>query len=144
VARNYEDLSAFPSLRDLLNKTNLVTVSDYPPRECGIATFTRDLIDAIHQFTPFSHPTVIAVNEPGGIHRYPRERVRNQIYQDVPESYIQAAEWINDQEDLDGVSVQHEHGIYGGPAGGDAHRADQPCAEAGRHHAPYGVEDTER
>lgn len=117
MAQNYEDLAAFPSLRDLLNKTNLCTVSDYPPRECGIATFTRDLIDAIHQFTPFSHPTVIAVNEPGGIHRYPRERVRNQIYQDVHESYIQAAEWINDQDDLDGVSVQHEHGIYGGAAG---------------------------
>ncbi|MBW3622830.1 MAG: glycosyltransferase family 4 protein [Armatimonadetes bacterium] len=117
MAQQYEDLSAFSSLRDLLNRTNLCTVSDYPPRECGIATFTRDLIDAIHQFTPFSQPSVVAVNEPGGIHRYPRERVRYQIYQDVPESYIQAAEWINDHEEFDGVSVQHEHGIYGGAAG---------------------------
>jgi glycosyltransferase involved in cell wall biosynthesis len=117
LAQTYEDLSAFTGLRDLLNRTNLCTVSDYPPRECGIATFTRDLIDAIHQFTPFSHPTVIAVNEPGGIHRYDRQRVRFQIYQDVPESYVQAAEWINDHAELDGVSVQHEHGIYGGPGG---------------------------
>jgi len=111
-----EDLSAFSSLRDLLNRTDLCTVSDYPPRECGIATFTKDLVDAIHQFTPFSNPTIIAVNEPGGIHRYDRERVRYQIYQDDPKSYDRAAEWIN-ASNLDGVSVQHEHGIYGGPGG---------------------------
>jgi len=111
-----EDLSAFSSLRELLNRTDLCTVSDYPPRECGIATFTKDLVDAIHQFTPFSTPTLIAVNEPGGIHRYDRERVRYQIYQDDPKSYVRAAEWIN-ASDLDGVSVQHEHGIYGGPGG---------------------------
>src|SRR5690349_15093869 len=109
-----EDLAAFPGLRELLNRTDLCTVSDYPPRECGIATFTKDLIDAIHQFTPFSHPTVIAVNEPEGIHRYDRERVRYQIYQDDVDSYVRAAEWVN-RSDLDGVSVQHEHGIYGGP-----------------------------
>ncbi len=111
-----EDLTSIPALREILNRTDLCTVADYPPRECGIATYSRDLIDAIHQFTPYSQPTVIAVNEPGGIHRYDRERVKFQIYQDVPESYIHAAEWINDS-DFDGVSVQHEHGIYGGPAG---------------------------
>jgi glycosyltransferase involved in cell wall biosynthesis len=111
-----EDLSAFPSLRDLLNRTDLCTVSDYPPRECGIATFTRDLIDAIHQFTPFSEPTVVAVNEPGGFHRYNRERVKLQMYQEEVASYIEAAEWINNSH-LDGVSVQHEHGIYGGACG---------------------------
>jgi glycosyltransferase involved in cell wall biosynthesis len=111
-----EDLAAFPSLKELLNRTDICTVSDYPPRECGIATFTRDLIDAIQQFTPFSHPTVVAVNEPGAIHRYDRERVRFQMRQDDVETYIRAAEWINNNH-FDGVSVQHEHGIYGGPAG---------------------------
>jgi glycosyltransferase involved in cell wall biosynthesis len=111
-----EDLGAFPILKDLLNRTDICTVSDYPPRECGIATFTRDLIDAIQQFTPFSQPIVAAVNEPGAIHRYDRERVRFQLSQDDVNSYIRAAEWIN-HNNFDGVSVQHEHGIYGGPAG---------------------------
>ena len=111
-----ENLGTFPSLRDYLNRTDLCTISDYPPRECGIATFTKDLIDAIHQFTPFSQPSVAAVNEPGGIHRYDRERVKFQFYQDNVDSYVQTAHWINDSA-FDGVSIQHEHGIYGGPCG---------------------------
>ncbi|MGQ9523642.1 MAG: glycosyltransferase family 4 protein [Armatimonadota bacterium] len=113
--RGPEDLTAFPYLRELLNRIQVCTLATYPPRECGIGTFTKDLVDAMHKFTPFSDMSIIAVNEEGAIHQYGR-RVKYVIHQDDLQSYINAADWVNNS-DVDVVSIQHEHGIYGGPAG---------------------------
>lgn len=113
--RSPEDLTTFPHLRDLLNRIEVCTLATYPPRECGIGTFTRDLVDAMHKFTPFSDMSIIAINEEGAIHQYGR-RVKYVIQQDDLQSYIDAAEWVNTSK-VSVVSVQHEHGIYGGPAG---------------------------
>lgn len=112
-----EELFMFPFLRELLNRINVCTLSTYPPRECGIATFTKDLLDAMYKFVPFSEPCVIAINEEGAIHRYDRTRVKFQLQQNEWESYLEAAEWVNRQKHLNGVSIQHEFGIYGGPDG---------------------------
>ncbi|HEY3282956.1 MAG TPA: glycosyltransferase family 4 protein [Armatimonadota bacterium] len=110
-----EELTTFPYLREMLNRLDICTLATYPPVECGIATFTKDLVDAIHKFTPFSEPCIIAVNEEGEFHRYDR-RVRFVMRQNDPESYLQAADWVN-ESDVDAVSIQHEHGIYRGPGG---------------------------
>ena len=87
----------------------------YAPRECGIATFTKDLIDSIDLIGKFAPARVIAVNEIETIYDYD-SRVKQQIRQDFEEDYVQAAKYINASR-IDAVNVQHEFGIYGGEWG---------------------------
>ena len=90
-------------------------VSSYAPRECGIATFTEDLIkniDALHVLKPAS---IIALNDPGSHYNYGNEVVI-QIDADDKISYLQVAEQINNS-DIDLINVQHEFGLFGGDWG---------------------------
>ena len=87
----------------------------YTPRECGIATFTKDLIDSIDCLGTFAPARVISVNEIETIYHYD-SRVKQQIRQDFEEDYVQAAKYINSSR-INAVNVQHEFGIYGGEWG---------------------------
>lgn len=90
-------------------------LGSYPPRECGIATFTKDVVDAYDRAFGFSSP-VIAVDEPGAdVRRYPPEVV-GRIAQDSRESYAAAARFVNEYP-ADLVNVQHEYGLFGGERG---------------------------
>jgi glycosyltransferase involved in cell wall biosynthesis len=91
-------------------------LSTYPPRDCGIASFTKDLADAInldqaHCFVP----TVIAINDEGEINNYD-QRVKWSIDCNSPKDYRQLADEIN-VSDVKLVNVQHEFGIFGGENG---------------------------
>jgi glycosyltransferase involved in cell wall biosynthesis len=90
-------------------------LSTYPPRECGIATFTKDLIDAVDGLNEFRPSAVIAVNEKETIYNYDR-RVKWQIEQDSVDDYLQVASRIN-SSDVDLVNLQHEFGLFGGEYG---------------------------
>jgi glycosyltransferase involved in cell wall biosynthesis len=90
-------------------------VGTYPPRRCGIATFTRDLSAASAAADGGVHPQIIAVTDPGGQYEYPRE-VTYEIRQGVKGDYARAAEFVN-YSDVRLVSIQHEHGIFGGEDG---------------------------
>jgi len=89
-------------------------ISSFPPRQCGIATFTSDLIKntAMVGKSEFE-PLVVAIR--CGDHKY-KEPVRFEIRQDVKNDYICAADYINFSH-IDIVSVQHEYGLFGGEAG---------------------------
>src|SRR5688572_11244402 len=90
-------------------------LGDYLPRKCGIATFTTDLRCAIATEFPQRQCLVVPVNDLAGGYDYPAE-VRFEIAeQDLP-SYLRAADFLN-ITDADVVCVQHEFGIFGGPAG---------------------------
>jgi glycosyltransferase involved in cell wall biosynthesis len=89
-------------------------LSSYPPRECGIATFTKDLIDALVKIEGFI-PTVIALNDKNAIYDYDF-RVRLIIDKDYIEDYKKAADYIN-SSNIDLVHIQHEFGLYGGENG---------------------------
>jgi len=88
--------------------------STYPPRECGIANFTKDLIDAIYDLNRFKH-SVIAINEKGALYDYDR-RVKWNIDRDDAEDYVKAAEYVN-SSNIQLLVVQHEFGLYGGDNG---------------------------
>ena len=90
-------------------------VGTYPPRRCGIATFTRDLAQAIASAGEGVLPITLAVTDPGGQYEY-TEDVRYEIRQAVKGDYARAAEFVN-YSDVRLVSVQHEHGIFGGDDG---------------------------
>jgi len=105
-------------VRSLLARAEEVKVaylSTYPPRECGIATFCEDLIQATGGGGAFPEPVVIAMEGGARYHRYSRPVVH--VVDDRNEKdYQAAAEFINDSP-VDVVSIQHEFGIYGGVEG---------------------------
>lgn len=90
-------------------------VGDYPPRKCGIATFTHDLRNAVAQLAT-TDCIVVPVDDIAGGYDYPPE-VRFQMSEQDRDSYRRAADFLN-FSDVDVVSLQHEFGIYGGPSGG--------------------------
>lgn len=97
------------------NEEHIAFLGTYTPRECGIATFTKDLIDSIDLLGEFAPARVISVNEIETIYDYD-SRVKQQIRQDFEEDYIQAAKYINSSR-INAANLQHEFGIYGGEWG---------------------------
>ena len=90
-------------------------LGDYLPRKCGIATFTSDLLGAVAARHPQSRCFAVPVNDIEGCYQYP-DVVRFEIEEQDVASYRRAADFLN-SSDVDAVSVQHEFGIFGGPAG---------------------------
>ncbi len=90
--------------------TSLI-VSTYPPRQCGIATFSKDLRDNLIHLIP--EVLVAAINDPFQSHDYPSEVVL-QLQQENRQDYISCATWANHQSNLDMLIIQHEYGIFGG------------------------------
>src|SRR5687768_9425608 len=85
------------------------------PRQCGIATFTTDLREAIADEYPNLDCSVGARNDGGREYAYP-EAVRFEIHDAELPAYLRAADFLNLNE-VEIVSVQHEYGILGGKAG---------------------------
>ncbi len=94
------------------NGPRVAFVSTYPPRECGIATYTHDLVDAVTNLHVLRAPVVTAINDRGGHYDY-TSIVKSQIDRELVESYIEAAEYINNS-DIEVVNLQHEYGLFGG------------------------------
>jgi glycosyltransferase involved in cell wall biosynthesis len=91
-------------------------VGDHLPRKCGIATFTTDLLAAIQAAHPQSDCFAVSVNDIKGGYEYP-EVVHFEIEEQDLLSYLRAADFLN-ISNVDIVCLQHEFGIFGGPAGG--------------------------
>jgi glycosyltransferase involved in cell wall biosynthesis len=95
--------------------TRIAFIGNYLPRECGIATFTTDLCTALATEYGEGRLFAIPVNDPDSSYEYPQQ-VRLEITQEDLASYERAADFLNfNGNDL--VCLQHEYGIYGGPAG---------------------------
>jgi len=93
----------------------IAVIGNHLPRQCGIATFTTDLCDAIAAEYGAVGLSVVAVNDTQSSYVYPT-RVRFQVFQDDLLSYQAAAGFIN-SSNVDLVCLQHEYGIFGGYAG---------------------------
>jgi glycosyltransferase involved in cell wall biosynthesis len=85
------------------------------PRKCGIATFTSDLLAAVAGAYPHCQCFAVSVNDIPGGYEYP-DVVRFEIVEEDLSSYLRAADFLN-ISNVDIVCLQHEFGIYGGPAG---------------------------
>ena len=97
---------------------SILYVSSFPPRECGIATFTQDLTNAMDkEFSPEIKSKILAINDNGtSIYNYPR-KVTKQINETEMEDYINRANEINKSPDIKLVNIQHEYGLFGGEQG---------------------------
>lgn len=100
-------------LNDSVQK--IAFIADYPPRRCGIATFTQELRNATYSQYPHTDTFIISINDTAEGYNYPPE-VRFEIQQNDPSTYRNAADYLNFNP-TDIVSIQHEFGIFGGPAG---------------------------
>jgi len=95
--------------------TRIAFIGNYLPRECGIATFTTDLCNALTAEYGEGRLFAIPVNDPDSSYDYP-EQVRLELTQEDIGSYERAADFLNfNSNDL--VCLQHEYGIFGGTAG---------------------------
>ena len=93
----------------------VAVIGNHTPRQCGIATFTTDLAEALATARPETDVFVVAMNDRPKGYSYPA-RVRHTISQHDLGDYGRTADVLN----LSGaelVSLQHEFGIFGGPAG---------------------------
>lgn len=90
-------------------------IGNYLPRQCGIATFTTDIVDTIATQYPESDCVVLAMNDFPSGYEYPA-RVRFELDQEDLLHYQAAADFINLQN-IEVACVQHEFGIYGGQSG---------------------------
>jgi glycosyltransferase involved in cell wall biosynthesis len=91
----------------------LVVLSTYPPRRCGIATFTADLRSALRTSSPGWRVDVCAVDRDGLAYG---PEVVEVVDQDDRDDYRRAARAVV-ATGADLVVIQHEYGIFGGPDG---------------------------
>jgi glycosyltransferase involved in cell wall biosynthesis len=93
-------------------------LSTFPPRACGIATFTQDLTNAMDNlFSPAINSYIIAMNASStDAYRYPKKVIAT-IHQNKPDTYALAAQEINENDAIKILDIQHEFGIFGGDYG---------------------------
>ena len=90
-------------------------VGNYSPRQCGIATFTTDLCEAVASAYVETTCIALPVNDIEAGYAYP-SRVRFELAEKDIHSYRQAADFLNINS-VDLVCLQFEYGIFGGRAG---------------------------
>ncbi|MDR3689535.1 MAG: glycosyltransferase family 4 protein [Fimbriimonas sp.] len=100
--------------KSLPSVSKIAILGNYPPRRCGIATFTADLTNALLSVPTEPQVDVIAMSDATG-YAY-SDAVRYEIPQQDILSYRRASKILND-ESYDVLSVQHEYGIFGGDTG---------------------------
>jgi glycosyltransferase involved in cell wall biosynthesis len=102
-----------------MNKLRIACIGNYVPRQCGIATFTRDLVESLtagsrkgkHQAEVY----VAAMNDHNNVYDYPPV-VKYQIRDTHQKDYLETVKLIN-FSNADVCILQHEYGIYGGENG---------------------------
>ena len=101
-------------MKNTSSNRNIVFLGTSLPRECGIATFTQDLLDEFEHIQGFNKPRIIAINNNETYHF--QKQVMREIDQHKLSDYIDTAEYL-DLSDVDLLVIQHEFGIYGGESG---------------------------
>lgn len=93
----------------------VLMLSTYPPRQCGIATYTQDLKNALGKVYQNSFETKIcALESDSEQHSYDKKDVDLILNTNKLGSYMTAAKTINDDEDIELIMVQHEFGLFNG------------------------------
>ncbi|MHA1106486.1 MAG: glycosyltransferase, partial [Promethearchaeota archaeon] len=96
----------------------ILHIATYPPRECGIATFTKDLITALDKkFSPFIKSKILVINDNSNNNYENIEEVLFDIANNDISAYKKAAKRVNEINSIKLISIQHEFGIFGGEYG---------------------------
>jgi glycosyltransferase involved in cell wall biosynthesis len=90
-------------------------IGNFPPRRCGIATFTRDTLASLRKELPYARWRLAVMEDASDTHEYPEE-VTDVIRYDQPAAYDLLADELN-RTGVEVVFLQHEFGIFGGDDG---------------------------
>ena len=102
--------------KKFLRLDSIAVIGNYLPRQCGIATFTTDLCEALSmEIKNQKNPIAVVMDDRPEGYDYP-DRVKLQIRDKVQSDYFRAADFINANQ-VDVVILQHEFGIFGGDHG---------------------------
>ena len=94
------------------NLSEILVVSSYPPRECGIATYSQDLIEALNnKFSSSLSIKVCALESGDTNYSYPGE-VKYTLKTSIAAEYEKLAIKINKNNRIKLVLIQHEFGFY--------------------------------
>ena len=102
-----------PSTRPRLKRAAMI--GNFPPRKCGIATFTHDTFDSLRLALPRTGWSLVVMEDKGGNHVY-QKPVTHVLPQDDLAAYQATADELN-RSGVDVVFLQHEFGIFGGNSG---------------------------
>lgn len=94
------------------NKAGVLFLTSYPPRECGIATYSNDMITALKdKFSSSFNISICALESDEKSFDYPHE-VKYTLKTSLPESYKKIAEKINNDPKVSLIFIQHEFGFF--------------------------------
>ena len=99
----------------VISVPRILFMGSFPPRECGIATFTRDVVDSFDSAFHTSSE-IIAIDEPGGELRLYGPKVAARLQEENRESYLDIAAMVN-AHPAEVLNIQHEYGLFGGERG---------------------------
>ncbi|GAA4884217.1 glycosyltransferase family 4 protein [Flaviramulus aquimarinus] len=92
----------------------MLLVGTYPPRKCGIATFSNDTVNAIQHMFGETIPIEVCALQNDEKHLAYGEEVSYILQTDRLENYRLMADVINERDDIGMVCIQHEFGLFGG------------------------------
>lgn len=96
-------------------KAWIVVLTTFPPRACGIATFSNDLCNAFDQlFAPELETKIVAMSNKHSTSLVYSEKVIGQILQSRRGDYVALAQRLNQDTRVKLVCIQHEFGLYNG------------------------------
>ncbi|HEV2818666.1 MAG TPA: glycosyltransferase family 4 protein [Allosphingosinicella sp.] len=95
--------------------SRIALIGNALPRRCGLATYTSHVFEALRDRYPALKVDYYAMNDPGGWYDYPSS-VTGVIREEALDDYLRTARRI-EASGAELVWVQHEFGIFGGPAG---------------------------
>ncbi|MGE5474959.1 MAG: glycosyltransferase family 4 protein [Ignavibacteriales bacterium] len=97
----------------IFRKRQIGFLSTYPPRECGLATFTSNLTSELDKVQFLNEIKVVSISIKE--HQYDKNIIYD-IQQEDLDSYLAAAKAIKDSK-IELLCIQHEFGIFGGYCG---------------------------
>lgn len=91
----------------------IVMITTFPPRQCGIATYSQDLISALnnHYVDSFSIK-ICALENKNEKHKYEDPDVKYILDTSSEQSYISLAKTLNEDDNIKIVLIQHEFGLF--------------------------------
>jgi len=93
-------------------KAEILFITSYPPRECGIATYSQDLIKALNnKFSTSFDLKVCALESGDETFNYPEEVIHT-LKTSESNDYIELAKYINQNNRIEIVLIQHEFGFF--------------------------------
>ena len=95
----------------------MLLVSSYPPRECGLATFSNDIVNAVELVFGNTLPIEVCALENNNHQFTYNDVVKYTLSASCLDDYRQVAEKINERNDIGLVCIQHEFGLFGGEYG---------------------------